>query len=168
VNASWQIHTGRLVLAPVGWADLADLVALRGDPRAYAVMLGGVRSPAQVAGELAAEISDWGQFGYGIWTAREALSARFLGTVGLQQRADDRGIGLRFALLPQQQGNGYASEAAGAALRFGHERAELRRIVAVARDDNISSRQVLGGIGMVETGAFLREGVRMLVFTSQC
>ncbi len=162
--SAWQIQTGRLVLQPVGWSDLADLVALKGDPRAFAVMLGGVRTPVQVADELAAEMSDWARLGYGIWTIRDAQTGAFIGLTGLQNRADGRGVGLRFAVRPEQQGHGYASEAAGAALRFAHERAGLARVVAVARADNLSSRQVLGGIGMVEAEAFVRDGVDMLMF----
>lgn len=162
--SAWQIQTGRLVLQPVGWSDLADLVALKGDPRAFAVMLGGVRTPVQVADELAAEMSDWARLGYGIWTIRDAQTGAFIGLTGLQNRADGRGVGLRFAVRPEQQGHGYASEAAGAALRFAHERAGLARVVAVARADNLSSRQVLGGIGMVEAEAFVRDGVQMLMF----
>ncbi len=154
------------MLSPVGWSDLPDVVALKGDPRAFAVMLGGVRSPVQAAEELAGEISDWARLGYGIWSIRDALTGAFIGMTGLQDRADGRGVGLRFAVRPEAQGHGYASEAAGAALRFGHERAGLARVVAVARADNISSRQVLGGIGMVEEGAFLRDGVTMLVYRS--
>jgi RimJ/RimL family protein N-acetyltransferase len=164
VLSAWQIQTGRLVLQPVGWSDLADLVALKGDPRAFAVMLGGVRTPVQVADELAAEMSDWARLGYGIWTIRDAQTGAFIGLTGLQNRADGRGVGLRFAVRPEQQGHGYASEAAGAALRFAHERAGLARVVAVARADNLSSRQVLGGIGMVEAEAFVRDGVQMLMF----
>jgi RimJ/RimL family protein N-acetyltransferase len=164
VLSAWQIQTGRLVLQPVGWSDLADLVALKGDPRAFAVMLGGVRTPVQVADELAAEMSDWARLGYGIWTIRDAQTGAFIGLTGLQNRADGRGVGLRFAVRPEQQGHGYASEAAGAALRFAHERAGLARVVAVARADNLSSRQVLGGIGMVEAEAFVRDGVDMLMF----
>ena len=167
MSPAGQIQTGRLVLSPVGWADLADLVALKRDPRAFAVMLGGVRSPTQTADELAAEMSDWARLGYGIWTIRDAQTAGFIGIAGLQNRPDGRGVGLRFAVLPEMQGHGYASEAAGAVLRFGLERAGLAQVVAVAREDNLSSRQVLGGIGMVETEAFLRDGVRMLVFASR-
>ncbi len=166
MNPSWQIHTGRLVLTPVGWADLPDLVALKGDPRAFAVMLGGVRTPGRVSEELAAEIADWPRLGYGMWMVRDAGSQRFIGIVALQDRPDGRGVGLRFALAPGAQGHGYASEAAGAALRFGHERVGLKRVVAVAREDNISSRQVLGAIGMVPCGAFTRDGTPMLMLES--
>ncbi len=166
MNPSWQIHTGRLVLTPVGWGDLSDLVALKGDPRAFAVMLGGVRTPGRVSEELAGEIADWSRLGYGVWTVRDAGSGRFVGIVALQDRPDGRGVGLRFALMPDAQGHGYASEAAGAALRFGHEKVGLPRVVAVAREDNISSRQVLGAVGMVPCETFTRHGTPMLMFES--
>ncbi len=166
MNPSFQIQTGRLALSPVGWVDLADLIRLKGDPRAYAVMLGGVRTPGMVADELAAEISAWSERGYGMWSVRTCDDGRFVGLVGLQERADGRGVALRFALMPNEQGHGYASEAAGAALRFGHDRAGLTRIVAAAREDNFGSRTVLGAIGMTECERFQRDGVMLLVFES--
>jgi RimJ/RimL family protein N-acetyltransferase len=166
MNPSWQLRTGRLLMGPVGWADLADLVELKGDPRAFAVMLGGVRGPAAVADDLAQDMASWARQGFGLWAVRAVERPRFIGLVGLAERADGRGVGLRFALRPQEQGHGYASEAAGAALRFGHERAGLRRIVGVAREDNFSSRTVLGAIGMRVCETFLRDGVTLLMFES--
>jgi RimJ/RimL family protein N-acetyltransferase len=166
MNPIWQLRTGRLLMQPVGFGDLADLVELKGDPRAFAVMLGGVRSAAMVAEELASEMSDWARLGYGVWAVRSAVDRRFVGLVGLQDRPDGRGVGLRFALRPQEQGFGFAAEAAGAALRFGHDWAGLERIVAAAREDNFASRAVLGAIGMVQVDAFVREGLVILVFQS--
>lgn len=160
------MRTGRLWLRPVAYADLPALRALKADPRVYAVMLGGVRNAYEVTEELAADIAFWGQHGVGMWSVREAESGRFLGTTGLHLRPDGRGMAIRFALLPDAQGRGYAAEAAGAALRFAHDRAGIERVVAIARQDNIGSRQVLGGIGMRETGRFERAGVAMIAYES--
>ena len=66
----------------------------------------------------------------------------------------------------EAQGRGLAREAAWAALRFGHDRAGLRRIVAVARESNFGSRTVLGGIGMHEAESFIQNGYRMLLYVS--
>ena len=166
-NPSWVVRTARLTLVPVNGADLGDLQALKADPRVFAVMLGGVRSPAQTQAELAADIAFWGARGFGIWAIREVSPARaFLGITGLMDRPDGRGIALRFALWPEAQGQGLAREAAGAALRFGHERAGLRRIIAVARASNIASRTVLGAIGMTERESFMRDGNRMILYES--
>jgi len=159
--------TARLILTPMGGADLADLRALKGDPRAFAVMLGGVRSWAETADELAEDVMFWGAHGYGIWAVRERAGNAFLGITGLKDRPDGRGVALRFALWPEAQGRGLALEAAFAALRFGHERALLARIIAVARAGNFASRTVLGGIGMTECGGFTQGGFAMVVYESR-
>ena len=166
MNPTWSVQTGRLLLQPVWGGDLADLCALKADPRAFAVMLGGVRSPVETAEELAADVQFWGSHGFGMWTVRERASGNFVGLVGILERPDGRGMALRFALRAEVQGHGYASEAAAGALRFGHERAGLRRIVAVARENNFASRMVLGAIGMRVCEEFDRDGLRMLVYES--
>jgi RimJ/RimL family protein N-acetyltransferase len=160
-----QLHTGRLVLAPFGWRDAAELAVFKADPRIWAMMLGGVRTPAQTTQDLAAEIAFWGAHGVGMWTAR-TLDGVLIGVTGLHERPDARGIALRFAFDPAVRGHGFAREAAGAALRDAHERAGLTRVVAVTRESNFSSRQVLGGIGMVEAGGFNQNGHAMLLYES--
>ena len=155
------IRTARLVLTPVSFRDLPELTRLKGDPRAFAQMLGGVRSPVQVAEELADDIVFWGSYGAGIFAVRE--QGLFQGIAGLHRRPDGRGPGLRFAVWPEARGRGLAREAAGAALRYALD-AGVARVVAVAREDNFGSRMVLGGIGMTVFGAFVRDGMRMLVY----
>ena len=165
-QSAWSLGTGRLLLTPVAFSDLPAIAALKADPRVYGLMLGGVRNRAQAAEDLAEDLKCWGKLGVGMWTIRERGTGRFLGLTGFHERPDGRGIGLRFALEPNAQGKGFAPEAAGAALRFAHERAGIERVVAVARETNFGSRQVLGAIGMVEAEAFERDGHRMLVFES--
>jgi|GEM_PF-306659 len=157
------VRTARLVLTPVGWPDLAEMVALKSDPGAFGLMLGGVRSRAQATDEMAADIAFWARRRVGIFTIREG--ATFHGMTGLHERPDGRGLGLRFALWPRSRGRGIAREAAAAALRFAHDQGE-RRVVAVARADNFGSRTILGGIGMTVCDAFERAGLEMVVYES--
>jgi RimJ/RimL family protein N-acetyltransferase len=167
MNPSWTLRTGRLRLQPVGWADLADLVALKGDPLVYAVMLGGLRTPGRVADELAEDLAFWGGHGVGMWTVRHLAGGPLLGLTGLHERPDGLGIALRFAFRPEARGRGLGREAASAALRFAHDVAGLQRVVAVARESNFASRLVLGGIGMVECGSVTRDGHPLLIFESR-
>jgi RimJ/RimL family protein N-acetyltransferase len=164
MNPAFVLRTGRLVLTPVGGSDLGDLRAIKADPAVFAVMLGGVRDPAQAAEDLAHDIVAWGRYGFGIWAIREA--GRFVGITGLEHRPDGRGVALRFALWPEAQGRGLAREAAFAALRFGHERAGIARIIAAARESNFGSRIVLGGIGMREAETFEQRGYTMILYES--
>jgi RimJ/RimL family protein N-acetyltransferase len=142
------------------------MVAIKTDPRVFAVMLGGVRSPVRAAEELAADIAFWSARRYGIWTVRAARAGAFLGLTGFMDRPDGRGVALRFAFWPKVQGQGLAREAAFAALRFGHDQAGLSRVVAVARESNVGSRTVLGGIGMRVADAFEQGGHRMILYES--
>lgn len=164
MSPRWTLRTARLVLTPVSGADLPDLVAIKADPRVFAVMLGGVRSIAETHEELARDVRAWGTNGFGIWALREA--ERFVGIAGLETRPDGRGVALRFALWPEVQGRGLAREAAAAALGFGHDDAGLARIIAVARAGNFASRTVLGGIGMTECGSFVQAGWDMVMYES--
>ena len=170
MNPLWIVRTARLVLTPVGGGDLADLIAIKADPQVFAIMLGGVRSARQTQEELADDVACWGANGFGLWSVRERRdgsgAGRFVGITGLETRPDGRGTALRFALFPEAQGRGLAREAAGAALRFGHTRARLSRIVAVARESNVASRMVLGGIGMSECDSFMQQGHRMVLYES--
>lgn len=166
MNPLWILRTARLVLAPVGGADMPDLLAIKGDPRVFAIMLGGVRSPQQTAEELADEVAHWGAHGFGTWAVRDAARGQIVGITGLEERPDGRGTALRFALLPEAQGRGLAREAAAAVLRFGHEQARLSRIVAVARENNFGSRIVLGSIGMTECDNFAQNGYPMVMYES--
>jgi len=173
VNPAWIIRTARTVLTPVGWADLLDIQAIKANPLVFAMILGGVRTPARAAEELAEDMAFWARHRFGMWTTRDsspapdAKTGTFIGLTGLMERPDGRGIALRFALMPQARGRGLAREAAGAALRFGHDVGGLERIIAVARESNFASRTVLGGIGMVPCGEFTQAGHQMVVFESR-
>ncbi len=159
------LRTGRLVLTPYGWQDLTELSVMKADPRCWALMLGGVRAPQQTAQDLAEEIRFWGSHDVGMWTVRWPEGA-LIGVTGLHERPDARGIALRFAFDPAMRGHGLAREAAGAVLTDAHGRGRLTRVIAVTRESNISSRTVLGGIGMRQVSQFERHGDTMLQYES--
>ena len=168
-NPAWVLRTGRMVMRPVAGTDAAAIAALKSDPQAFAMMLGGVRNQREAAEELAEDIRAWGAHGIGLWSARDIETEAFYGIAGIARRLDGRGMALRFAFWPEARGHGLAREAALAALRFAQERARLPRIIAVARDTNAASRMLLASIGMREEpeNAFWRDGYHMLVHASE-
>jgi RimJ/RimL family protein N-acetyltransferase len=168
-NPVWVLRTGRMVMRPVAGVDSPAIAALKADPRAFAMMLGGVRDQRQAAAELAEDIRAWGAHGVGLWSARDIETEAFYGIAGIVPRQDGRGMALRFAFWPEARGHGLAREAALAALRFAQERAGLTRIIAVARESNAASRMLLASIGMPEEPdkAFCRDGYQMLVHATE-
>lgn len=157
------LRTARLTLTPVSWRDMNEIAHLKADGGAFAMMLGGVRNRQQSEAEMASDITFWARHGTGMFAIRE--SGRLIGITGVHERPDGRGVALRFAIYPSAAGRGYAREAAAAALRHAHA-AGFRRVIAVARESNIASRKVLGGIGMHVCEHFMRNGQDVLVFES--
>ncbi|EHH67865.1 GNAT family N-acetyltransferase [Gluconobacter morbifer] len=158
-----EIRTARLVLTPVNWPDLEAMATLKADAGAFGRMLGGIRSRLETESEMAADVALWARRGVGIFTIRE--QGRFVGITGVHERPDGRGLGLRFSIFPWAAGRGIAREAASAALRFVLDSGE-KRVIAVAREDNLASRMVLGSIGMRHVETFLRDGDTMMLYES--
>ena len=161
-----SITTQRLSLLPPGPEHLPDLIRLKADEAVFGYMLHGTRTPERAREELEDDIDFWEVRGYGTWCVFERESGAFLGICGFMERPDGRGVALRYALWPECRGKGYAREAARASLAFGH-RTGLKRIIAVARDENVASRAVLTDIGMTLAGEFRNQGHRMLLFESR-
>ena len=57
-------------------------------------------------------------------------------------------VGLYYGLLPDQRGQGYATEAASALVDYAFGQLRLRRIIATTTDDNVGSMGVMRRLGM--------------------
>jgi ribosomal-protein-alanine N-acetyltransferase len=94
---------------------------------------------------------------FGYWAVELRETRQFVGAVGLSRVRYEAhftpavGVGWRLAL--PYWGNGYASEAALAALRFGFEEEGLKEIFAVTIPANIRSQQVMRRLGMTYSSA---------------
>jgi RimJ/RimL family protein N-acetyltransferase len=101
---------------------------------------------------LDAQIREWDDCGFGCWIARERVSDRVIGYVGisvptfLPEILPAIEVGWRFD--PAVWGMGFASEGARAALAEGFETLGLDEICSVPQADNPASSRVCDRIGM--------------------
>lgn len=153
-----ELETGRLRLIKpsLDWTD--DLFAFSGDPEATRFMTWETnQSPEQTRNAIIymmglhqrAEVAPWlilqketdrviGMTGYSQWNPRHSRAELF------------------YALARDCWGQGLATEAVRAVVRFGFERMELNRVEAMVHPANTASRRVAQKVGMVEEG-LLRE-----------
>ena len=89
----------------------------------------------------------YAQRGFGLWLAERSEDGMPIGMCGLIKRDALPDIDLGFAFLPAYRGNGYAFEAAQAAIDFAWERLGLARIVAITAPDNGDSVRLLERLG---------------------
>jgi RimJ/RimL family protein N-acetyltransferase len=132
-------------------ADLAKLATLNGDTEVMRYISPALSS-TQVAQVLGWFESEWRRLGYGWFALFHAESAEFVGQCGLQklegkQDADD--VEIAFVIAKSFWGQGYATEAAQAVVKFGFSTAGLNRIVAVTLEENLPSQRILGKLGFV-------------------
>lgn len=146
-----ELRTGRLLLR--GWeeGDLESFAALNADARVMELLLGPLsRSESDaLAQRMQARFEEQG---FGWWVVEAPGRAGFIGAVGISSPRFSAPftpcveIGWRFAAA--HWGQGYATEATRAVLRFGFEDAGLHEIVAFTVPHNRRSRAVMERLGM--------------------
>lgn len=146
-----ELRTARLLLR--GWRpdDRAPFADLNGDPR-VTEFLGRMRDRA-ASDELVDRIQEhWARHGFGLWAVERGDDGAFLGFTGLSSPPFEASftpaveVGWRFG--HHAWGQGYATEAAEAALGFGFERLGLDEIVSFTTVANARSRRVMERLGM--------------------
>lgn len=146
-----QLRTGRLVLRDWRDSDREPFAELSQDAE---VMRFLTPMPTRAASDawIDRQKRHLADNGFCFWAVELADSADFLGAVGLLR------VGYAAHFTPAVEvgwriarpfwGQGYAPEAAKAALRFGFEEQGLREIVANTVPENVKSQRVMVKLGM--------------------
>lgn len=149
-----EILTPRLRLR--GWQerDVERMAAIYDDPEVTRYLrpldLEGTRQ------QLLGFRYHWEEHRFGLWAAEERATGRLIGRVGLWHHDDwtasphDAEVG--WTLARDLWGRGLATEGGSAALRFGFEKKEMRRIVSIAHRENLASQRVMVKLGMHREG----------------
>lgn len=146
-----ELRTPRLLLRPWRESDLVPFAALNVDPRVLEHLPGPLSRAESDA--LVARIGDhFARHGFGVWALEAPGVAPFVGMAGLSVPSFEAlftpCVEVAWRLDAAHWGQGYATEAARAALRFGFERAGLREIVSFTVPANLRSRRVMERIGL--------------------
>ena len=146
-----MLRTDRLLLRRWGDEDLAPFAALNADADVmeyFPAPLTRERSDA-----LAASIeTHFDDVGFGLWAVEVCERLPFIGYVGLNRvsfRAHfTPAVEIGWRLARPQWGNGYATEAARAAVNFGFTELGLTEVVSFTAVANQRSRAVMERLGM--------------------
>ena len=136
-------------MRPLTADDLPTLIRLRSDDD-VSRYIGGKRmqSPEMIEQRFRFYLACYEQRGYGMAMILRKSDSATLGWGGLQPLEETGEIEVGYGFDKPFWGQGYATEAAAAWLRFGFEQAGLERIVAVAIPENVASRHVMEKLGM--------------------
>jgi RimJ/RimL family protein N-acetyltransferase len=144
------IRTDRLVLRRWTDADRDPFASMNADPIVMEHMQGTLTR--ERSDEFVDRIErHWDEHGWGLWAVEVRGVAPFVGYVGLwpADYVADGMVEVGWRLASAHWGNGYATEAAVEALRFGFAEVGLDEIVSFTVPQNIRSRRVMERIGLV-------------------
>jgi RimJ/RimL family protein N-acetyltransferase len=142
--------TARLRLEPVDDRHFEGLRAISGDAEVMRYITGRPETPEDTAAFIARHKIKWAELGHAWWAFIAPDSGEIVGTGAVQHMEHNPGNPLELAwrLRADQQGKGYATEAALAMARFAFERLGASQLLAVCHQENLASSAVMRRIGM--------------------
>lgn len=149
------IDTEHLIIKPYNMDDLDDLYKVYSDEKVMAYIPEGVMSY-----EWVKDLINWMvdycyetntpdniiKFGTSIYHKKRSMVIGWCGLGSLDCKPED--VEIFYGLSSDFWGQGLATEAAGAMLKYGFEIIGLNKIVAVVNSKNIASTKVIDKLGM--------------------
>lgn len=149
VSPTIVCQTSRLLLRHFTMDDLESLTAMHSDPE-VSRFLGGVKTPEQTRQRLLEWLDDYQRYGFSKWAVIVRTTGELVGRCGLSLEQID-GISeweLGWTFARAHWGNGYATEAAKAAMEHSFNVLGHKRLISLIRPGNDSSVRVAERIGM--------------------
>jgi RimJ/RimL family protein N-acetyltransferase len=141
------LRTDRLTLRPLTPADAEAYAAIRYHPDVVKWMLPAPADPIEAAyAAIDRYATGWRERGYGPWGVfREG---RQIGHAGLNFVPEFGETEVLWSLHPDAWGQGFATEAARAALDLGFRTLDMKLIFAITKPDNRASQAVMTRLGL--------------------
>ena len=142
------LKTERLTLRPMALGDAEAYAAMRYHPDVAKWLLPAPADPVDAArAAIERYLQSWRDRGYGPWAIFR--DGRLVGHAGLNFVPEFGETEVLWSLHPDAWGQGFATEAARAALDFGFRTRELDLIFAVTKPDNLASQAVMKRLGLI-------------------
>ena len=144
-----ELETARLRLRMFAPEDAAELSLITSDPDVMEYIGEGVPLTTDATTmNLASIIETFKRRGFGRWALVHKELDKLIGYCGLSYNNAQVGVEVAYLLAKPYWGQGLATEAARACLRYGFEALRLDTIGGVTRPANDKSRRVLERLGM--------------------
>lgn len=144
------VTTERLRLRAFRADDLDAYASMQANPEVMRYLtMGRTSTPAEVWRTMLMSTGSWALRGYGMWACEKIDGAVLIGSVGVFHPLDWPEPEIAYSLDRPFWGQGYATEAAGAARHWLFEHFPLDRVASFIHPDNVASQRVVTRLGAV-------------------
>jgi len=159
------LETPRLRLRQFREADLDAYAEMCADPEVMRYIGTGVTlSRPDAWRSMAGMLGHWKLRGYGMWALELQSTRELVGRAGFLDPPGWPGFELGWFLGRRHWGNGYAVEAASAALRYALDELGRERVISLIRPGNMRSIRVAEALGERLAGETELLGNKALVY----
>lgn len=166
-SGKMEIETQRLILREFQLEDVQQLTPILANPPVIKFSPTGILSVLETQAKIQGFIASYKKYGFGKWAITFKESNQLIGYCGIAieqiDNKDEREIGYR--LDPKFWGQGLATEAASAAIRYGLEKLKFLYILGIVERENKASVRVLEKLGMQHQRKTIFFGVEMDVYS---
>ncbi len=135
------LETARLLLRPLTLADVdAYYAGITSDAEVMRYLPGGGKARMRSDSEwvIGYFIQHAELHGFGIWAVEEKSSGKLIGHAGLEYIPNAQDVEIAYTLARAAWGQGYATEAARASLKYGFESLNLDAIYGLSFHANVA------------------------------
>ncbi|HEY6320198.1 MAG TPA: GNAT family N-acetyltransferase [Thermoanaerobaculia bacterium] len=154
--------TERLRLRGIRVSDFEDYADLYADPEVMRHLGGQTWDRGRAWRHMAFAVGHWQLGGAGIWVAEEKATGAFVGVIGFWDPPTWPGFELSYHLVRRSWGQGYATEAAKAALAHAFTVWQRDHVISLIHPKNLPSIRVAERIGERLEGRIEHIGQPML------
>lgn len=160
------LETKRIVRRPFRLKDAEVAFVMNQDPRVTRFIPQESSATIEKVRQLIKQITlnDYEKYGYGRLALVDKNDGHFKGFAGLKFSPDLQEVDLSYRLIHKDWGQGFATEAAQALVRYGFETLGLNRIIAMTLRDNKRSIRVTKKSGMRYWKAIQHAGDKVVVY----
>lgn len=142
-----QLETERLLLRGFCPQDLDAWASFMADPEVVRFLFGEPQSRSDSWRMMAATLGHWALRGYGMWAVERKSDHAFIGRIGMLQPEGWPGLEIGWTLGRPYWGQGYATEAAAASMRFAFLTQPVERLISCIDPGNTASQAVATRLG---------------------
>ena len=165
-----RVETPRLILRGHTLGDLPVCAAMWSNEDVVRYIGGRPFSREEVWARLLRYAGMWAVMGHGFWAIEEKASGRLVGEVGVMEARRDIQPSFEgtpevgWALMPSDQGKGFAAAAVEAALAWGEAHLAAPKFACIISAENAPSIRLAAKFGFSEMARTTYHGAATIVF----
>ena len=164
------IETSRLTLRYITIRDTKALIPILGDPEVMRYSIIGVHNRPRIRQFIEQRLLSYLECGFGLYAVINKKDEELIGYCGffVQSIEHQKEVEIGYRLARKYWGQGYATEAAQAVLKYGRERYNFKRFVCLIDPENTRSINVAKKLGMELEKNLIYHGLNVEMYSINC